>query len=75
MKTAVISGGNGGLGRTLAGRLEAEGWHCVLMDVTTEGLEASETRTPVQVDLTDSERAGFDPTQALARLRALADTE
>ncbi|KRS18086.1 SDR family NAD(P)-dependent oxidoreductase [Roseovarius indicus] len=55
MKTAVISGGNGGLGRALAGRLEAEGWHCVLMDVNTEGLEASETRTPVQVDLTDSE--------------------
>lgn len=27
------------------------------------------------VDLTDSERAGFDPAQALARLRALADTE
>ena len=55
MKTAVISGGNGGLGRALAGRLEAEGWHCVLMDVNTEGLEASETRSPVQVDLTDSE--------------------
>ena len=31
MKTAVISGGNGGLGRALADALEARGWHCVLM--------------------------------------------
>lgn len=54
MKTAVISGGNGGLGRALAERLEADGWHCVLMDVNVEGLAASETRTPVEVDLTDA---------------------
>ncbi|MEQ8895494.1 MAG: SDR family NAD(P)-dependent oxidoreductase [Roseovarius sp.] len=54
MRTAVISGGNGGLGRALAGGLEAEGWHCVLMDLNVDGLEASDTRTPVQVDLTDA---------------------
>lgn len=53
MKTAVISGGNGGLGRALADALEARGWHCVLMDVNVAGLEPSETRTPVAVDLTD----------------------
>jgi NAD(P)-dependent dehydrogenase (short-subunit alcohol dehydrogenase family) len=53
MKTAVISGGNGGLGRALADQLEAQGWHCVLMDVNIAGLQASETRTPVAVDLTD----------------------
>jgi NAD(P)-dependent dehydrogenase (short-subunit alcohol dehydrogenase family) len=53
MKTAVISGGNGGLGRALADQLEAAGWHCVLMDINIAGLEASETRTPVAVDLTD----------------------
>lgn len=54
MKTAVISGGNGGLGRALAARLEAEGWHCVLLDRDIAGLTASETRTPMQVDLTDA---------------------
>lgn len=54
MKTAVISGGNGGLGRALAARLEAAGWHCVLMDIDTAGLEPSESRTPVAVDLTDA---------------------
>jgi len=54
MKTAVISGGNGGLGRALADQLEAQGWHCVLMDINIAGLEASETRTPVAVDLTDA---------------------
>jgi short-subunit dehydrogenase len=53
MKTAVISGGNGGLGRAMADQLEAVGWHCVLMDINIAGLEASETRTPVAVDLTD----------------------
>ena len=54
MRTAVISGGNGGLGRALAEGLEAEGWHCVLMDLNVDGLDASDTRTPVQVDLTDA---------------------
>ena len=53
MRTAVISGGNGGLGRALAARLEASGWHCVLMDISIEGLESGPSRTPVQVDLTD----------------------
>jgi len=55
MKTAVISGGNGGLGRALAGQLEAEGWHCVLMDVDIKGLETTESRTPVSVDLTNTQ--------------------
>ena len=53
MKTAVISGGNGGLGRAMADQLEAQGWHCVLMDVNIAGLQATESRTPVEVDLTD----------------------
>tara|TARA_R100000322_G_scaffold133072_6_gene89042 strand:+ start:30919 stop:31689 length:771 start_codon:yes stop_codon:yes gene_type:complete len=54
VKTAVISGGNGGLGRALADRLEAGGWHCVLLDIDITGLEARESRTPVRVDLTDA---------------------
>lgn len=53
MKTAVISGGNGGIGRALAAQLEAQGWHCVLMDVNTDGLQSTANRTPVKVDLTD----------------------
>ena len=64
MKTAVISGGNGGLGRALAERLEAAGWHCVLMDKDIEGLETTERRTPVAVDLTD--KAALD--QAVAQV-------
>ncbi|WP_317626655.1 SDR family NAD(P)-dependent oxidoreductase [Rhodalgimonas zhirmunskyi] len=54
MKTAVISGGNGGLGRALATKLEANGWHCVLMDINTTGLDTTATRTPIAVDLTDT---------------------
>ncbi|MEH6646765.1 SDR family NAD(P)-dependent oxidoreductase [Sulfitobacter sp.] len=53
MKTAVISGGNGGLGRALAAQLEGQGWHCVLLDVNIAGLEASNSRTSAAVDLTD----------------------
>lgn len=54
MRTAVISGGNGGLGRALAAGLEARGWHTILMDRNTTGLEATASRTPVAVDLTDT---------------------
>ncbi|MGB0504625.1 MAG: SDR family NAD(P)-dependent oxidoreductase [Pikeienuella sp.] len=53
MKTAVISGGAGGLGRALAAALEGRGWHVVLLDINVDGLVATVTRTPVQVDLTD----------------------
>lgn len=66
MRTAVISGGNGGLGRALAARLEADGWHCVLMDVTIAGLEASPSRTPIAVDLTDGVALERAAAQAIA---------
>ena len=55
MKTAVISGGAGGLGRALASALQARGWRVVLMDIDVSGLEATDSRIPVQVDLTDRE--------------------
>ena len=54
MKTAVISGGNGGLGRALAKGLQARGWHTVLLDRDVTGLAANAGQTPVQVDLTDT---------------------
>ena len=54
LKTAVISGDNGGIGRALATVLVAHGLHCVLMDIDTTGLETTASRTPVEVDLTDA---------------------
>ncbi|PTX03379.1 SDR family NAD(P)-dependent oxidoreductase [Pararhodobacter aggregans] len=66
MKTAVISGGNGGLGRALAAGLEAQGWHSVLMDRTTAGLEATASRTPVTVDLTDTDALHRAAAQVIA---------
>ncbi|MCA0205320.1 MAG: SDR family NAD(P)-dependent oxidoreductase [Proteobacteria bacterium] len=66
MKTAVISGGNGGLGRALAAGLEAQGWHTVLMDRNTAGLEAAVSRTPVAVDLTDTEALHHAAAQVVA---------
>ncbi|MGR3454753.1 SDR family NAD(P)-dependent oxidoreductase [Pseudooceanicola sp.] len=54
MKTAVISGGNGGLGRALTAGLQAQGWHVAAFDIDVGGLEAGPALTPVQVDLTDS---------------------
>lgn len=53
MRTAVISGGNGGLGRALTAGLQARGWHVVALDIDVAGLEAGPALTPVQVDLTD----------------------
>lgn len=41
------------MGRALAAQLEAQGWHCVLIDVNITDLEASSSHTPVAVDLTD----------------------
>jgi short-subunit dehydrogenase len=66
MKTAIISGGNGGLGRAMAQLLEARGWHCVLMDINTTGLEASPSRTPVSVDLTDAKALHIAAEQIIA---------
>lgn len=54
-KTAVISGGAGGLGRALAASLQAQGWHTVLLDLNIAGLETTDAQTPVRVDLTDPE--------------------
>lgn len=66
MKTAVISGGNGGLGRAMASGLQAQGWHTVLMDINVDGLDANAAQTPVQVDLTD----GADLARATAAVIA-----
>lgn len=66
MRTAVISGGNGGLGRALAAALMARGWHAVQMDIDVEGLTASDSCTPVAVDLTD----GAALTRACAEVMA-----
>lgn len=66
MKTAVISGGNGGLGRALAALLEKRDWHCVLMDIDITGLEASPSRTPVAVDLTDTKALHLAAEQIIA---------
>ncbi|SFK50421.1 SDR family NAD(P)-dependent oxidoreductase [Shimia haliotis] len=53
MKTAVISGGAGGLGQALSTALQAEGWRCVLLDLNTDSLERSATQHPISCDLTD----------------------
>ncbi|MGB0926201.1 MAG: SDR family NAD(P)-dependent oxidoreductase [Pikeienuella sp.] len=55
MKTAIISGGNGGLGRAMASGLQARGWHTVLLDINVDGLEENALQTPVKVDLTDAD--------------------
>ncbi|MEC9342814.1 MAG: SDR family NAD(P)-dependent oxidoreductase [Pseudomonadota bacterium] len=53
MRTAVISGGAGGLGRALARRLQAGGWRTVLVDLDVTGLETDALQWPVRCDLTD----------------------
>lgn len=56
MKTAIISGGNGGLGRALADGLQASGWHTILLDIDVTDLATNELQTPVRADLTDVEK-------------------
>lgn len=59
MKTAVITGGAGGLGRALAKRLLGEGWHVALLDLPGKELEAAKTLggevSIYPCDLTDEE--------------------
>ncbi len=54
MKTAVISGGAGGLGRALSAALQDRGWRVVLIDRDIAGLDHSATQVPVACDLTDA---------------------
>lgn len=59
VKTAVITGGAGGLGRALATRLLGEGWHVALLDLPGDELEAARTLGDevgiFPCDLTDEE--------------------
>lgn len=55
-KTAIITGGAGGLGLALDGRLRAQGWATVLIDLpgpALDGLEPLPNRTTCACDLTD----------------------
>jgi NAD(P)-dependent dehydrogenase (short-subunit alcohol dehydrogenase family) len=53
LKTAVISGGAGGLGRALAHRLQEQGWQTILIDRDTGGLPTTASQWPIMCDLTD----------------------
>lgn len=55
MKTAVITGGNGGLGRALAKGIQSWGWHTVLMDIDIAGIENTANQTAICVDLTNAD--------------------
>lgn len=66
MKTAVISGGNGGLGRALAKGLQAEGWCTVLLDLAIEGLNTTDQQIPIACDLTNPHQLAAAVTQILS---------
>lgn len=53
LKTAVISGGAGGLGTALSAQLQAEGWRVVPLDLNVEHLSHSVTQLPMKCDVTD----------------------
>lgn len=55
MKTAVISGGAGGLGRALADRLQKRGYRTILLDLDIGGLAQTGTQVPIACDITDPE--------------------
>lgn len=70
MKTAVISGGAGGLGRALTTALVARGWRCVLLDREVAGLAQTAQQTPIACDLTDPVQIDA----AMARIAATSPT-
>jgi NAD(P)-dependent dehydrogenase (short-subunit alcohol dehydrogenase family) len=53
-RTALITGGAGGLGRSVVASFAANGWRVVVPDVAPAGLERAEV---VQADLTDAGEA------------------
>lgn len=53
-KTAVITGGAGGLGRALAAQLQAEGWFTALIDLPNAGLQDGPQQRGYACDLTDA---------------------
>lgn len=56
MKTAVISGGAGGLGRALSHALQSRGWRVVLLDLDVSGLDSGSNQLAIACDLTDPAR-------------------
>jgi NAD(P)-dependent dehydrogenase (short-subunit alcohol dehydrogenase family) len=57
MRTAVITGGAGGLGRAMAGALQKRGWHAALIDLPGPELDSivvSDSQSAWPCDLTDS---------------------
>jgi len=60
VKTAVISGGGGGLGRALAAQLQAQGWFCALLDLPGGfgDLTNSDSQSLHACDVTDAAQVG-----------------
>lgn len=71
MKTAVISGGAGGLGRALSSALQGRGWRVVLLDLDVSGVEQAETQIPIACDLTDPDQLAQAAEQVLAQFDRL----
>ena len=73
-RTAIITGGTGGLGRAVVGAFVANGWRVVVPDVAPADLEGAEV---VQADLTDPGEAARVVESAAGReaapLRALVN--
>jgi NAD(P)-dependent dehydrogenase (short-subunit alcohol dehydrogenase family) len=63
-RTALITGGTGGLGRAVVGAFVANGWRVVVPDVAPAELEGAEV---VQADLTDPGAVGAVVELAAAR--------
>ncbi len=53
MKIAVISGGTGGLGRSISDNLQKIGFKVYLLDLNIKNTEHTNTQIPMQCDITD----------------------
>ncbi|WP_171177082.1 SDR family NAD(P)-dependent oxidoreductase [Ruegeria sp. HKCCD8929] len=67
MKSAIISGGAGGLGRALSAALQARGWRVVLLDLDISDLPETPTQLPLTCDLTDPDQLDRTAADVLRR--------
>jgi NAD(P)-dependent dehydrogenase (short-subunit alcohol dehydrogenase family) len=73
-RTALVTGGAGGLGRSVVAALVAEGWDVVVPIEAGSDLDAADNVTTVVADLTDPDdvaralRAAGDPLRAVVNL-------
>ncbi|MFT6559649.1 SDR family NAD(P)-dependent oxidoreductase [Sneathiella sp.] len=71
MKTALISGGAGGLGKALIRQLQQANWRVIALDLDISSLHESDTLWPIACDLTDPDELQKTANRILGKYQSL----